>query len=625
MTKSSSSTAPSRKAVAKKTAPNKTAPGERHVRRPKKKAKDGSWTELRDGMRIDWDLPITLPDGTVLRADVYRPNKKGEFPVIMTMGPYGKGLAWQDELYATTWNLFSADHPDAIKDSTNKYQSWETVDPELWVSDDYACVRVDSRGAGRSPGYLDPWSPLETDDFETCIEWAGTRAWSNGKVGLNGISYYGMNQWWVAGRQPKHLAAMCAWEGANDYYREFSRHGGILCTFIKDWYRMQVSSIQHGVGTKGFRSWVHGDTVSGPETLSAKALAKNRCDMHGDILRREMETDWYKDRGPDFAKIKVPLLSAASWGGQGLHPRGNFEGYYQAASKEKWLECHGLEHWTEFYTQYGVALQKRFFAYYLKGEKNGWNKKPRVLLKVRHVGEKFIERGENEWPIQRTKWTRLFLDPAHMSLKRKPTAKKAAISYDGMGDGHTFFLPPAKEDTEITGPLAAKLFVSSETTDADLFLVVRLFSADMKEVTFKGTVDPHTPIAQGWLRASHRKLDTKKSKPWRPWHSHDEKQPLKPGSIYELDIEIWPTCIVVPAGYRLALSVRGKDYEYSGEALNLSNFAHPLNGCGPFLHDDPKDRPKKIFGGKVTLHTGPKHPSHLLLPVVPPKSKAKKS
>lgn len=83
-------------------------------------------------MRIDWDLPITLPDGTVLRADVYRPNKKGTFPVIMTMGPYGKGLAWQDELYATTWNLVSADHPDAIKDSTDKYQSWETVDPEFW-------------------------------------------------------------------------------------------------------------------------------------------------------------------------------------------------------------------------------------------------------------------------------------------------------------------------------------------------------------------------------------------------------------------------------------------------------------------------------------------------------------
>ncbi len=145
------------------------------IRRPKKKSKDGSWTEVRDGMRIDWELPIQLQDGTVLRADVYRPNKKGRFPVIMTMGPYAKGLAWRDELYATTWKLFSGDHPDAVKDSTNKYQSWETVDPELWVPDGYACVRVDSRGAGRSPGYLDPWSPQETDDFAECIDWAGTR------------------------------------------------------------------------------------------------------------------------------------------------------------------------------------------------------------------------------------------------------------------------------------------------------------------------------------------------------------------------------------------------------------------------------------------------------------------
>ena len=158
------------------------------VRRPGKKAKDGSWTEVRDGMRIDWDLPIRMEDGTVLRADVFRPKKPGEYPVIMTMGPYGKGLAWQDELYATTWDLFTGDHPDAIKGSTNKYQSWETVDPEQWVPDGYACVRIDSRGAGRSEGYMDPWSPRESEDYVACIDWAGTRDWSNGKVGLNGIS-----------------------------------------------------------------------------------------------------------------------------------------------------------------------------------------------------------------------------------------------------------------------------------------------------------------------------------------------------------------------------------------------------------------------------------------------------
>ena len=579
-------------------------------------------SEVRDGMRIDWDVPIEMEDGIVLRADVYRPDKAGKFPVIMTYGPYAKGLAWQDDLYKGSWELFSGEHPDAVAGSSNLYQSWETVDPEHWVPDGYACVRIDSRGAGRSPGYQDPWSPRETDDYVQCIEWAGTQPWSNGKVGLNGISYYGQNQWWVAGRQPKYLAAMCPWEAASDYYREFARHGGILCTFIKDWYRNQVRSVQHGVGDRGYRSRVHGETVAGPETLSQEELDANACDMHGDILKRELEDDWYHGRQPDFSKLKTPLLTAASWGGQGLHPRGNYEGFLQAATKDKWLECHGLEHWTEFYTPYGRNLQKQFFGHYLKGEKNGWNRRPRVMLKVRHVGEKFVERGESEWPLKRTKWTKLYLDPARLTLERSTPQKNGKISYGGFGDGVTFFLPPFAEDTEITGPLAAKLFVSSSTKDADLFLVVRLFTPDMKEVTFKGTVDPHTPIAQGWLRASHRKLDKKMSKPWRPWHTHDEKEPLTPGRVYELDVEIWPTCIVAPAGYRLALSVRGKDYVYPGDHPELSNFAHPLSGCGPFLHDDPTDRPKRIFGGDVTLHSGPKRPSYLLVPVVPPKGRA---
>ena len=165
--------------------------------------------------------------------------------------------------------------------------------------------------------------------------------------------------------------------------------------------------------------------------------------------------------------------------------------------------------------------------------------------------------------------------------------------------------PPLKAETEITGPVAAKLFVSSSTTDADLFLVLRVFSADMKEIVFQGAIDPHTPIAQGWLRASHRKLDPKLTTPYRPYHTHDEKQPLTPGTPVELDIELWPTSIVVPAGYRVALTVRGKDYEYGGgSGGRLSNFKNELKGCGPFLHDDPVDRPQEIFGGQTTLHFG---------------------
>lgn len=144
-----------------------------------------------------------------------------------------------------------------------------------------------------------------------------------------------------------------------------------------------------------------------------------------------------------------------------------------------------------------------------------------------------------------------------------------------------------------------------------------MFTPDMKEVTFQGTVDPHTPIAQGWLRASHRKLDPEKSTVWRPLHTHDEKPASLAGRGQRGDVEIWPTCIVVPAGYRVALTIRGRDYVYPGAAAALSNFAHPLTGCGPFLHDDPDDRPESIFGGKVTIHSGPDTPSCLLLPILP--------
>ena len=146
----------------------------------------------------------------------------------------------------------------------------------------------------------------------------------------------------------------------------------------------------------------------------------------------------------------------------------------------------------------------------------------------------------------------------------------------------------------------------------------------MKEVTFQGALDPHTPIGQGWLRASHRKLDKKLSLPYRPYHTHDEKQPLKPGEVYELEVEIVPTSIVVPKGYRVALTVRGKDYVYpGGSGGRLSNMKNEFTGCGPFLHDDPRDRPLAIYGGKTTLHLGGGRDNFLLLPIIPEKPAAK--
>src|SRR5579863_8452454 len=425
-------------------------------------------SETRDGMRIDWDVPIAMDDGLVLRADVFRPIAEGRYPAILTYGPYAKGLAFQDG-YPTAWQRMAEQHPDVAAGSSNLYQSWEVADPEKWVPHNYACVRVDSRGAGCSPGFIDPFSPRETKDYYDCIDWAGVQPWSNGKVGLNGISYYGINQWHVASLQPPHLAAMCIWEGAADWYRDMTHHGGILSTFWDNWYDMQVKTVQYGAGERGKRSRVHGELVCGPETLTDEQLAKNRADFGGQILAHPLDDKYHRDRSPVWEKVTAPLFSAANWGGQGLHPRGNFEGFVRAASNEKWLEAHGIEHWTHFYTDYGVALQKRFFGHFLKGEDTAWTRQPRVQLQVRHI-DRFVERHENEWPIARTRWTRFYLDPAGHALLPGPPDAAGSVSYAAPGDGTTFVSAPLAQDTEITGPLAARLFVSSSTTDADLFL-----------------------------------------------------------------------------------------------------------------------------------------------------------
>ena len=573
-------------------------------------------TEVRDGMRIDWDVPIVMDDGLVLRADVFRPIAEGRYPVIMTYGPYGKGVAFQ-EGYKTSWEIMCRENPDAVSGTTNQYANWEVVDPEKWVPDGFVCLRVDSRGAGRSPGYLCHNNDREQQDYHDCIEWAAVQTWSTGKVGLNGISYYGANQWRAAAMQPPHLAAICVWEGWHDNYRDGNRHGGILCSFRKNWQDMQVKTVQHGVGERGRKHPVTGELACGPETLSEEELINNRENMAAQLLAHEWDGPYYRERSANLARVQVPLLSAANWGGHGLHLRGNLEGFVGAASTQKWLEAHGGSHWAPFYTDYGVNMQKKFFNYFLKGEPNGWDQEPRIRLQVRHPGEKFVERHETEWPLARTQWTHFYLNPHDMSLSRTPMQASGSVTYEALGEGVTFSTPPLTQPMELTGPSALKLFLSSSTVDADVFAVLRVFDPQGVEVVFQGALDPHSPISLGWLRASHRKLDTARSLPYRPFHSHDEKQALVPGQVVELDVEIWATCIVVPVGYRVALTLRGKDYEWDGPAASLSNMKHPMKGCGPFVHDDPEDRPASVFGGQVTLHFGANQAASVLLPVIP--------
>ena len=510
--------------------------------------------------------------------------------------------------------------PDVPTGSTNKYQCWEVVDPEKWVPDGYVCIRVDSRGAGRSPGVIDIWSLQEALDLAQCVEWAGVQPWSNGKVGLNGISYYAENQWQCAALQPKHLAAICLWEGAADFYRDMAHHGGIFCNgFTKGWSENQVYTLQHGRGTRGFRSRMTGDWVSGPLELTDEELGANRRNFYEDCLARKLDTDDYWQiahaglvEGEGAAVLRRQLGRpgpAPARQFRGLCPLG-LEAEVARGARPRALDAFLYRLWRRAAEEVLRPFPERREDRLGQAAEGAAAGPPQG--QVRRAAEK-------EWPLKRTKWTKFFLDPATFTMSTKRQAKKASVTYKGLGDGVTFMTEPLKRDTEITGPIAAKLWVSSATEDADLFLVVRAFSPDMKELTFQGALDPHTPLAQGWLRASHRKLDKKLTLPYRPYHTHDEEQKLKKGEIVECDVEVWPTCIVVPAGYRLALSVRGRDYVYPGGGGGGLKTLGTFTGVGPFRHDDPRDRPASVFGGDVTLYSGPGWNAYVMLPIIPEK------
>ena len=572
------------------------------------------FSDIRDGMRREFNVEIMMDDGVPMRADIFRPIEDGNYPVILTYGPYGKGLAFQDG-YKFAWETMAARNPDALYGSSNLYQSWELVDPEKWVPDGYVCIRVDSRGCGCSPGYIDHFSARETQDMIQCIDWAAKQPWSNGKVGLNGISYYATNAWITASKNPPGLAAICCWEGCSDWYRESCYHGGIMSVFIPEWYDRQIKSIQYGLGDSGRKSRVTGQNASGEVTMTDTELAKNRPEMRDEIISRPLDGPWYRERSSYYEDIRVPVLSCANWAGDGLHIRGNFEGFMRTGSEQKWLEAHDLDHWTQFYTDYGVNLQKRFFDHFLKGEANGWDTEPRVQLNIRQAKDRDISlRMEQEWPLARTQYTKMYLTP-NATLSGQPTTGEA-LTYEAMGDGVTFLTEPFQQETELTGHSAAKLFLSSDTVDADLFLVLRLFSPNLKEVTHVGAVDTNMPLALGWLRASHRKLCPERSTPWKPYLTHDERQMLTPGKVYEVDVEMMPTCIVVPKGYRLGLSVRGRDHETVNKPVPYGPFGN-WSGVGYFRHDEARDRVPEIFHNNVTLHFDEGKAPYILLPVIP--------
>ena len=549
----------------------------------------------RHDLIVEKDLEVPMRDGARLRADVFRPRSPGRFPVIINLGSYQKDKLWVP--------------PPDLEEKPNEYMNWETVNPLWWVPRGYACVRVDGRGSGKSPGRTDPWSPSEARDFYDAIEWAGSRSWSNGRVGTNGISYYAMTQWLVAGLKPPSLAAMIPWEGAADMYRDFGYHGGIFSFgFASGWWNNHMA--HHLLGR--------------PQATATDAFS---TPWLWEYMRHNLDGVWWEGRRPVWENIDIPLYSAGNWSGMGLHLRGNTEGFMRAASTRKKLRIHAGTHYHPFYSEEGRSDQLRFFDQWLKGEDTGILEEPPVKLLIRRGGHgNYRWRPEGEWPIARTKWTKLFLEPqargrrddVEGALVHEPPRRSTSISYSASGMtkagvasaswtstalagslprmGASFVTAPLKADTEVTGPAVLVLWVSSTTEDMDVFATLRNITPDGKDVLELGQQSQPVPVAKGWLRASHRETDPELDLPFRPYHAHLRRQHLRPRETVRLEIEIWPTCMVFRKGHRIRLDIQPRD--------GLGSF--------PYTHYSAD-----YNTGTNTLQAGGSTESYLLLPVIP--------
>ena len=559
--------------------------------------------ECGAAMIFEKDVAVRMSDGLSLRVNTFRPAMPGRYPVVMSHGVYAKDVHFSHG-FKPQWDKLTKTYPDLARNgSSGRFLRWEIPDPERWVPKGFVIVVADARGTGKSPGYLDPRQPREDQDYFDLIEWAGVQDWSNGKIGLLGISYLAINQWKAAAMRPPHLAAICPWEGHWDHYRDASHHGGIFSnTFTSAWWPRQVLVNQHGNGASHYVDADTGERSTGP-ALSDDMLKSNREDHPGNHRRHFLCDQWHQGRTPDMSAIEVPVLSAGNWGGPGVHLRGNIAGFVEAGSKDKWLSMHIGTHFDSFYMPDYVTLQQRFFGHFLRGDDNGWDREPRLRLEIRDVHDGATVRKTDAWPLKDTVWTKFHLDADAAALRLEKRAGEAVAQYEAMGEGLTFRTPPLEADLEITGYVAARLTIASSTTDMDIFAVLRAFDPAGREVILTGAHEP-TPISRGWLRASHRKQDPERTLPYRPYLTHDEVQKLEPGARYTIDVEILPTSLVCPKGYTLALTIMGRDFEFEGVP-------------GRILHNDPADRPAAEFGGICSIVTGGESESYLLLPVIP--------
>lgn len=521
------------------------------------------------------DVAVKMRDGVSIYTDIYRPTGSEKVPAIIAWGNFGKKASNErnrvvgPKMFGLTPLVFT---------KVSGLEKFEGPDPAYWCNQGYAVVNPDARGAYNSEGDVYIYGSQEGEDGHDLVEWLAKQEWCNGKVGMVGNSWLAITQWFIAAERPPHLAAIAPWEGFYDLYRDSLAEGGIPGTAF--------------------------------EYFVAGAIGKNRTeDVVAMIEKYPLMNSFWKDKAARLENIEIPAYVVASWFSE-FHTPGTVRAFEQIPSKEKWLRIHNTQEWVDHYTPENMDDLKQFFDRYLRGMQNGWEKTPRVRLSIiNQGGSDEVYRPENEFPLARTQYKKLFLNTSNMRLSYDPIDIESKMSYKAE-QGRADFTLQFNQTLELTGYIKLHLWVEAAgSKDMDLFVNVQKLDSEGRRLGHN-PLRPYMPTnllshqrlyydsgPVGMLRVSHRRVDPARSTDSQPFLTHDAEELLDSGQIVPIEVPFHPVSMLWQPGEQLRLSIAG--YQQTGPLF----FAAP-----PY--------PTRNKGEHI-IYSGGKYDSHLLIPIIP--------
>jgi putative CocE/NonD family hydrolase len=548
--------------------------------------------EPDEDIHCDYDVEIPMSEGYSLTCNIFRSKRRqlaGEAtPVIMCAHPYDNHItpALKQTPLGGPPQQYRLIPQVGGYPSFSTLTSWESPDPNFWVQAGYTLVNVNLPGYANSGGPGTIMTHHQGKCYREAIAWAGAQPLCDGGVGLSGVSYLAISQYFAAGAPlgevPAALKCISPWEGFSDFYRDLACAAGVADVgFLNFWWHTEVKeSLNHTLE----------EFLLTEEAIPVEVLA-----------RHPLFDEYWQNKAARLEEILVPMLVCGSFSDHELHTMGSFRAFERAQSAKKWIYTHRGGKWSTYYSDEVLSLTKDFMDHFLKGVDNRFVDLPPVHLEVRSSGDRVHDiRWEQDWPLPNTEYVPLYLDDYRLGTTSPDVPAEIAYTSE---TGSATFEHVFETDTELSGYMKLKLWVEvrpesagqSQPDDMILCVFVDKLDRDGNSVRFNGSVGvTDDVVTRGYIRASHRALNVNASTPWLPVSLGTSEEKLTAGEIVPLEIALRPSSTFFAAGEGLKLIVSPTDIVRA-----------------PIFHKDTSAN-----DGCHVLHFGGSYDAHLLTPVI---------